>query len=182
MEARSDHRGSGRGGTGDLAGDDDRPAALLHDDTDRAELRQRYYGLLQELRVLLPGVQVLLAFLFTVPFASHFGELDGAGRAAFGVSMCSAMAATVAFAAPIAFHRVGHRRARSARLVWAIRMEGAGLVFMCVALLAGLYCVMRFVYGGGLAAAVTGVVVVMIVLLWVAVPLLGDDAHGGGAD
>ena len=108
----------------------DRSAKDLRDDVDRKEVRQRYYGLLQELRVLLPGVQVLLAFLFTVPFASHFDELDRVGRTAFAVSMCSAMAATVAFVAPIAFHRVAHRRSRSARLVWAIRMEATGLLFM----------------------------------------------------
>ncbi len=50
---------------------EDRPASELDDRADREELRERYYGLLQELRVILPGVQVLVAFLLTVPFASR---------------------------------------------------------------------------------------------------------------
>jgi hypothetical protein len=162
--------------------DDDRSAAGLDDDADRKVLRQRYYGLLQELRVLLPGVQVLLAFLFTVPFASHFDELDRPGRVAFAVSMCSATVATIAFVAPIAFHRVGHRRARSARLVWAIRMEATGLGFMCVALLAGLWCVTRLVFGAAIAGAITAVLTATVVALWIVVPLAADrpSASRGG--
>ncbi len=156
---------------------DDRSAAELLDGADRVELRQRYYGLLQELRVLLPGVQVLLAFLFTVPFATHFNQLDPLGRAGFAASMCSAMAATVAFVAPIAFHRVGHRRARSARLVWAIRMEAAGLLFLSLALLSGLYCVTRLVFGSLVASALTIALAVMVGGLWVIVPMFGDTAH-----
>jgi hypothetical protein len=156
--------------------DDDRPASQLDDSRDRVELRQRYYGLLQELRVLLPGVQVLLAFLFTVPFASRFEELDEAGRIAFATSMVSAMVATVAFVTPIAFHRVASRRARSARLVWSIRMEGLGLAFMCVALLAGLHCVMRVVFDPWIAWVVTGAVLALVVLLWVVVPLSVDGS------
>jgi hypothetical protein len=163
----------------DDVSDDDRPASLLDDRLDRAELRQRYYGLLQELRVLLPGVQVLLAFLFTVPFAARFDELDEPGRIAFATSMCSAMVATVAFVTPIAFHRVARRRARSARLVWSIRMEATGLAFMCLALLAGLHCVMRFVFDGTIAWVVTGTVLLLVVTFWVVIPILVD---GSGTD
>ena len=47
---------------------------------DREELRTRYQMLLQELRVVLPGVQVLMAFLQTAPFAQRFGDLDDLGR------------------------------------------------------------------------------------------------------
>jgi Family of unknown function (DUF6328) len=55
----------------DTAGSDE-DTEDLDDVADREELRQRYYGLLQELRVVLPGVQVLLAFLLTAPFAQRF--------------------------------------------------------------------------------------------------------------
>ncbi len=164
----------------DDVSDDDRPASLLDDTVDRAELRQRYYGLLQELRVLLPGVQVLLAFLFTVPFASRFDELDETGRIAFATAMCSAMVATVAFVTPIAFHRVARRRARSARLVWSIRMEATGLAFMCLALLAGLHCVMRFVFDGPVAWVVTLTVLALVLVFWVIIPTQVDGA--GHAD
>ena len=51
-------------------------AAELDDDRDRDELRSRYGMLLQELRVLLPGVQLLVAFLLTAPFAQGFERVD----------------------------------------------------------------------------------------------------------
>ena len=73
------------------------PASQLDDDADREELRQRYYGLLQELRVLLPGVQVLAAFLLTAPFAQRFGDLDRTSEIVYGVSLVSAVASVIAF-------------------------------------------------------------------------------------
>ena len=176
MDETAPLRADGRSRDIEDIDDDDRPASLLDDSKDRVELRQRYYGLLQELRVLLPGVQVLLAFLFTVPFASHFDELDEPGRIAFATAMCSAMVATVAFVTPIAFHRVARRRARSARLVWSIRMEATGLAFMCLALLAGLHCVMRFVFDGTVAWIVTATVLALVVVFWIVVPLAVDGS------
>lgn len=61
---------------------DDRTLAELDNERDRVELRSRYYGLLQELRVVLPGVQVFLAFLLTVPFTQRFDDVDDRGRMA----------------------------------------------------------------------------------------------------
>src|SRR3954467_5828143 len=96
----------------------DRPLSDLDDDADRVELRQRYYGLLQELRVVLPGVQVLMAFLLTAPFASGFDQLDGRGRDAYLVALVTSLVSIVCLLAPTMFHRVGERRARAARLIW----------------------------------------------------------------
>lgn len=95
--------------------DSERDAHELHDVDDRAELRDRYEMLLQELRVLLPGVQVLTAFLLTAPFASRFTDLDDAGRRAYFLALVSAMASIITLLTPTVFHRVADRRARSAR-------------------------------------------------------------------
>lgn len=149
---------------------DDRPASELDDREDREVLRERYYGLLHELRILLPGVQLLLAFLLTVPFDAAFGRLDTVERAAYGVSLGSSMAATVSFVSPTSFHRLADRRARSQRLVWAIRCMVLGLVFLAVALIAGLLCVSRFVYGNTFGWCATAVLTSMIASLWILVP------------
>src|SRR6059058_985626 len=101
----------------------DRSAHELDDVADREELRNRYYGLLQELRVLLPGVQILVAFLLTAPFAARFTELGEVEKAVYGVALATGILAIVAFVAPIAMHRVGSRRSRVERLIWAIRMQ-----------------------------------------------------------
>jgi hypothetical protein len=151
---------------------DDLPAGDLDDRRDREELRQRHYGLLQELRVLLPGTQVLVAFLLTVPFNSRFTELDALSRALYGVALGTGALAIVSLIAPTAFHRLGPRQSRAARLEWSIRLARAGLFFMAVSLVSSLTVVSRLVFGdaAAMAAGVTGSVV--IILVWVALPLL----------
>jgi len=153
--------------------DDDRPASELDDELDREELHDRYYGLLQELRVLLPGVQILVAFLFTVPFASGFDQLDAAGRDLYGIALISGLLAVVAFTTPTAFHRVGSRRSRSLRLQWGIRTTRAGLVLLAVSLVSALIVVARVVLDAPLAIAAVTIVVAALLGLWVALPVLG---------
>ncbi len=158
----------------------DRPAGELDDRRDRDELRQRYYGLLQELRVLLPGVQVLMGFLLTVPFATGFDRIDDVERIAFGVALSSAAAATVSFVAPTAFHRVARRTARSARLVWAIRMLEIGLGFLGLATVSALFCVTRFVFGPWAAVGAASAITSMIVVLWLVIPMLDGRENDAG--
>ena len=81
-------------------------------DSSDEEERERYRELLEELRTILPGVQVLLAFLLTVPFASRFPELDRFAQLIFGLSLAGVTAAVVVLLAPAAFHRLGKRRDR----------------------------------------------------------------------
>ena len=152
--------------------DADRSASELDDELDRGELRNRYYGLLQELRVLLPGVQILVAFLLTVPFANRFVRLDATERALFGVALVGAVLSVIAFVGPIAFHRFGARRSRSARLVWAIRLSRAGLALMGASLVAALVLVVSFVFGAAVAILCTAIAVVALVGTWLVLPVL----------
>ena len=109
-------------------------ASELDDEGDWKELRDRYYGLLQELRVILPGAQVLVAFLLTAPFAAGFPHLDSTNRFLFGVATVSGLLSVITLLTPTVFHRVANRRYRSARLVWAVRCTMVGLVLLGIAL------------------------------------------------
>jgi hypothetical protein len=140
------------------------------------ELRQRYYGLLQELRVLLPGVQVLVAFLLTAPFAARFPELDQTGRTLFGVSLWAGIMAVVSFVSPTVFHRIGGRTLRAERLSWGIRTTRAGLLFLAVALLAASLVVTRFVFDDWVAVVFVGSIAAGMLAAWVAVPLWATHA------
>jgi hypothetical protein len=153
---------------------DDRPPQELDDERDREELRRRYYGLLQELRVLLPGVQVLVAFLLTAPFAERFSELDDLETDVYAVALLSGVLAVVCFVAPTAFHRVGLRTSRSKRLCWSIRMLRVGLFFMALAFEAALFVVLGLLFER--ATAVIGVTVIGLVgvLAWVVLPLIAQ--------
>jgi hypothetical protein len=152
--------------------DDDRPARQLDDLRDRVELRSRYYGLLQELRILLPGTQVLVAFLLTVPFNSRFAELDVSEHRLYAVALGTGAMAIVLFVTPTTLHRLGRRTARSARLRWSIGLTRVGLAFMGASLVTSLVVVVRLVFGGGAAVAVGLLTTTVLFLLWVVLPRL----------
>lgn len=145
---------------------------MLDDERDRAELRDRYYGLLQELRVVVTGVQVLLAFLLTVPFAQRFAELDSSARAWFGVALASAMVSALLFLTPTALHRFGKRTARSYRLEVSIIVTRLGLLFLGVAMLVSFAVVVGFLFSTATAGAMVAFVAAVMVGLWVLVPLI----------
>jgi len=145
-------------------------AADLDDLKDRVELRGRYEMLLQELRVLLPGVQVLLAFLLTVPFAAGFRRLDSMGRALFAVAMMSALASVVLLLCPVMFHRVGQRTARRLRLIWGIRAVMTGIVLVAVSIVFGVWCVARFAFGGVATTWIPVAASALFIGLWCVVP------------
>jgi hypothetical protein len=147
-------------------------ADRLDDEEDRAELRNRYYGLLQELRVVVTGVQVLLAFLLTVPFAQGFARLDDTQRAWFGGALVSAMLSVIAFVTPTAMHRYGKRTARGDRLTFSIVATRVGLLFLGLALLLSFGVVVDYLYSGAAAVILVAVVGVTLVAAWLVVPLL----------
>jgi hypothetical protein len=151
--------------------DGDIPTRMLDNRVDRAELRDRYYGLMQELRVLLPGAQVLVAFLLIAPFAERFGTLDTAGRVLYGINLVSGLLAVVAFVAPAAHHRIGSRHARSERLRLGIVCARGGLACLCLALLSALSLVGRLVFGLAPTLASVLVLASSMAMLWLVVPL-----------
>jgi hypothetical protein len=149
----------------------DEDTKYLDDSLDRTELRQRYYGLLQELRVVLPGVQVLLAFLLTTPFAARFGDLGDWARRAYELALTSSMLSVAFLLGPTFLHRFGERTARRDRLLWSIRLMVVGLVLLGVSLLAAMWGVATFVFGAPAAWAITIPVGLVMAVLWILLPL-----------
>ena len=155
----------------------EQPPELLDDERDREELRNRYYGLLQELRVVLPGVQVLVAFLLTVPFAQRFGELDDLDRGLYGAALLFTILSAIAFISPTALHRFGNRTARGQRLRVSIVMSRVGLLCLGVGLALALLVVSRFLFATAVTALLVGITVVAMATFWIIVPRLirADD-------
>jgi hypothetical protein len=146
-------------------------ADRLDDDRDRDELRRRYYGLMQELRVVLPGVQLLVGFLLTVPFNQRFSQLDTFGRRLWGVALVCGLLSVVSFVTPAAMHRFGERTARVERLETGIVFSRAGLIFLAVTLLASTAVVTRFIFGTAATWAVVVVIGLAMLGCWFAWPL-----------
>lgn len=138
---------------------------------DRDEARERYQELLQELRVILPGVQVLFAFLLTAPFSARFNELDELGRDLYGVALLGSALAMIVLMAPTSYHRVA-QRASEDRLRSAIALTMTGMATLAVSVLLVVFVVLRFIFEAGAGLAVTVSLAVAIGLLWYLLPLV----------
>jgi hypothetical protein len=129
--------------------------------------------LLNELRVVLPGVQALFAFLLIVPFNERFASVTGPERGLYTVALLSSAVACVLFITPAAFHRLRFRRHDKAQLLRiGNRCAIAGLAALAVAMIAGVFLVTELIFGGGVAAVLTTVVAIPIAALWWLVPLV----------
>ncbi|AHY47765.1 Hypothetical Protein RradSPS_2482 [Rubrobacter radiotolerans] len=128
--------------------------------------------LLQELRVVLPGVQVLFAFLLVVVFSERFDEVSALQRGVYlAALLCTTLAAALLIA-PTAQHRVLWRQgARAQRLRIANGLAILGTAFLAAGMGCAIFLVTDVIYGSLAAAVVTGVVVAVFVGLWYALPL-----------
>jgi hypothetical protein len=128
--------------------------------------------LLNELRVILPGVQFLFAFLLTVPFSQRFSQLDGLETGVFFVTLLCTAVATALLMAPSAQHRVLWREGvREQRLKLGNRLTIIGLAFLVPAMVGAVFVISDFTFGLGAALAVTLLLVAFFALLWFALPL-----------
>lgn len=136
------------------------------------EQRLRYRELLEELRTIIPGVQVLLAFLLTVPFAARFDKVDFIGKVIFTVSLTAVAIATILFLAPAAYHRLAGRHDRTGRLKFGITTTLTGLFFLALSTCCALFVVIRFLFDNTLLGALFAFSAALLALvLWYAHPL-----------
>jgi Kef-type K+ transport system membrane component KefB len=128
--------------------------------------------LLNELRVALPGVQVLFAFLLAVPFANGFPKLGELDRHVFFVAFIATALSTVCLIAPSSYHRVRWRDHDKERmLVVSNWLTIAGLALLAVAITAVVFVITDFLFHRAWAAAFTAIVAVAFLLLWFGLPL-----------
>jgi hypothetical protein len=134
---------------------------------------QELIELLNELRVALPGVQVLFAFMLTVPFSSRFGELTTGQRAVFVAAFLSTALATILFLAPTAFHRIRFRSGdEEALLRMGNRAAIGGLALLSFALSAVVFLVADVVGSLPLAIVATAGIGTPAAVLWFLIPIL----------
>jgi hypothetical protein len=140
----------------------------------KAERADRNMGeLLQELRVALPGVQVLFAFLLTVPFAQGFAGLTLEQRDLyFGVLMSTAVA-TAFLIAPSALHRMLFRQRDKEYLVeLSNKLTIVGLLVLGIAITGAVLLIADLLFNGPKVAIFTAVIGGLLLALWVALPLV----------
>jgi high-affinity Fe2+/Pb2+ permease len=127
--------------------------------------------LLNELRVFLPGVQVLLAFLLTAPFNQRFAQLAPAVQEVYFAAVLCATAATVLLMAPSVHHRLRWRQGDKERLLrTGNRFALAGTVFLAAAIVLALWVLTRVLFGAPAALATAAGVAVGFAVLWYVLP------------
>src|SRR4051812_31562403 len=144
----------------------------LRDETETERLDRNLVELLQEVRVVQTGVQVLFAFLLTVPFSARFDEITGFQRGAYFAALVGAAAASVLLIAPTAVHRILFRLGQKEYMVdMANRLTLGGLVSTALAMIAAMLLVSDVMFGMGVAVAIATATGVAFAGVWAAVPL-----------
>lgn len=147
---------------------DERPG-----ESEAGRLDRNYGELLQEMRVLQAGVQILFAFLLTLAFQTSFAEVTEFRRDAYLVTLIAAALATACIIGPVPFHRVVFRRGMKADLIKATtRYVTAGLGFLFVSITGAVLLVLDFLLSRTTATIVTTALAAAFLVLWVVVPLL----------
>ena len=128
---------------------------------------------LNELRVALPGVQILFAFLLTVPFAQGFTRVTDTQRDLYFVTLLATAASTLCLIAPTATHRLRfHQKERAYIIETSNKLLIVGLVFLAIAIVGAVALITDYLYGGAATWIWSGVVAVALVVLWFVRPLV----------
>ena len=153
-----------------MTGDDPGNPPGVESEQDR--LNRNFAELLQEVRVAETGVQILFAFLLTLPFTNRFEDLIDRDIAAYAVAACGAAVATVMLVAPVSYHRLAFRKGRKPELVYvASLLAQLGLAAFGVALVAACFLIADVVLGMSWAIGFSALVACLEAALWYALPL-----------
>jgi Family of unknown function (DUF6328) len=148
-----------------VSNDPRQESAAQRDDRNLAEL-------VQELRVVGLGVQVLFGFLLSLPFTVRFDRLNGVQRDLYLATLVLAAVATVLLIGPVAYHRLVFRHGMKEELVrFANRLAILGLAAVGGAVLVAVLLVTYYVAGALPGALITAFVACMLAVLWFLVPL-----------
>jgi archaellum biogenesis protein FlaJ (TadC family) len=157
-----------RSAAGSTSGDDARDDEEAPDERLNRELIE----LLNELRVALPGVQVLFAFLLIVPFSDRFQDLTGIQRAFYFATFVGTTVATGLFMAPTAYHRIRFREGDKERMLrTSNRFAVVGIGFLALSVTMAVVLTADLLFGLPTAAMIGLATFAFLVWVWFAIPV-----------
>lgn len=138
--------------------------------------------LLEEVRVAIPGAEVLFAFLLAVAFTERFKEISPTQQAVYFAALLCTAASTALLIAPTAYHRLRFRDGDKERLLFsATRMAIGSLALLLLAVSGTVYLVGDVIYSPPAAGVVAGLTAAWFVWFWFGLPLtrrVADDGAG----
>ncbi|MCW3840070.1 DUF6328 family protein [Micromonospora yasonensis] len=149
-------------------------------ESEKQRWQRNFADLLQELRVAQTGVQILFAFLLTLPFSNGFTRTTTFQKNVYIVALLAAAGAAALIISPVAFHRALFRQGRKPELVrFAHRMATGGLAFMLVSMVSAVLLITDFVLGRPVAFLLSAITAVWFLVFWLVLPFArrnwGDD-------
>jgi hypothetical protein len=145
----------------------------MSQDQREHDLDRELIELLNELRVALPGVQVLFAFLLIVPFSNGWDDVTNLQRDVFFVAFIATSLASVLLIAPSAHHRLLWREGdKEHMLATANRLAIGGTVFLAVGMAAAVFLISDVLFSAWWAALATGLLAGTFAWFWYGMPLL----------
>jgi uncharacterized protein involved in cysteine biosynthesis len=141
-------------------------------ETEKERVDRNLQEMLGELRVALPGVQVLFAFLLVVPFNQRFAEVTSFQRTLYLITLLFTTASTVCLIAPTVHHRIEFRKQQKAAIVeTGNRIVIVGLALLAIAMTGAVLFVTDVIYGTTTTVFAAGGAALAFLLLWYLVPL-----------
>ena len=148
------------------------PSASGRVESEEERADRNLSDLLQELRVALPGVQVLFAFLLTVPFTQRFSDLSSFQEKLYFGVLISVALATVLLVAPTAGHRILFRQQQKEYLVTvANRLALGGILLVALAMCGAIALISDFLFGTATAVISTAVMASAFAGFWFLGPI-----------
>jgi Family of unknown function (DUF6328) len=143
------------------------------DETEQERVDRNLQEFLGELRVALPGVQVLFAFLLVVPFNQRFADVTQFQKTVYFVTLLFAAAASVCLIAPTVHHRVEFRRQNKEQiLLTANKLAVVGMACLAVAMTGALLLITDVLYDSTITAIAIAAVAIAFFAVWFGIPLL----------
>jgi hypothetical protein len=141
------------------------------EETHEERVNRELIELLNELRVALPGVQVLFAFLLVVPFNQRFADLTAGQERLYLFTLLCAGFASALLIAPTAQHRITFREQEKEYIVTTgNRLTLAGLAFLALSMTGAIGLVVDVVFSTTTAIVSTAVIGLFFVVLWYVMP------------
>ena len=148
------------------------PKPYTRDETEADRLDRNFNEQLQELRIVQAGVQILFAFLLTIPFQQRFTTLSGLQRTIYVITLLCVTISTLIFMTPVAMHRMLFREGLKDFVVrHTDRLIGTGLFFLIAGIIGGVVLVLDVLLSHTAALWIGGAILLLAICLWVLLPL-----------
>ena len=145
------------------------------DEDRKSRVDRELIELLNEVRVALPGVQVLFAFLLIVPFQQGFADVSDLARYVYFTGLGASAVAIAFLITPASYHRINLRRGTDEKekmLFTSSRLTIIGTAFLAIGIACSMFLIADVLFGETFALVVAALTVVVIVGLWYVLPVV----------